>query len=65
MINERTPSRSGSGAVTALQARIARYREHAAHFTELAGTEAVEKIRDQWEHLARDYAYLAARLESD
>ena len=45
--------------------RVARYREHAAYFTELAGTEAVEKIRDQWEHLARDYAYLAARLESD
>jgi hypothetical protein len=53
------------GLIASLRARIAQYREQAAHFTRLADAEPVEKIRDQWKTLARDYAYLAATLEPD
>jgi hypothetical protein len=55
-------SRGLSGLIPA-QRRAAQYREQAAHFTRLAEAEPVEKIRDQWETLARDYAYLASSLE--
>jgi hypothetical protein len=39
--------------------------DHAAYFAQLAEAEPVEKIRDQWTTLARDYAYLASALEPD
>jgi hypothetical protein len=55
----------GLGLIASLRARIARYREQADHFTRLADAEPVEKIRDQWKTLARDYAYLASTLEPD
>jgi hypothetical protein len=51
------------GLIASLRARISRYREQADHFTRLAEAEPVEKIRDQWTTLARDYAYLASSLE--
>ena len=53
------------GLIASLRARIAQYREQAAHFTRLAEAEPVEKIRDQWKTLAHDYAYLATTLEPD
>ena len=53
------------GLIASLRARIARYREQADHFTRLADAEPIEKIRDQWKTLARDYAYLASSLEPD
>ena len=59
MSSERQES---GGPSASLQARIARYREQAAHFTRLADAEPVETIRDQWRTLARDYAYLANTL---
>jgi hypothetical protein len=62
---ESQESRGPLGSITSLRARIARYREQAAHFTRLAEAEPVEKIRDQWTTLARDYAYLATTLEPD
>ena len=60
MGNESQESRGPLGLIASLQARIARYREQADHFTRLAEAEPVEKIRDQWKTLARDYAYLAS-----
>jgi hypothetical protein len=63
MGNESQASRSPLGSISSLRARIARYHEQAAHFTRLAEAEPVEKIRDQWTTLARDYAYLASSLE--
>jgi hypothetical protein len=51
------------GLIASLRVRIFRYREQADHFTRLAEAEPVEKIRDQWKTLARDYAYLAISLE--
>jgi hypothetical protein len=63
MGNESQASRGPLGSIASLRGRIARYREQAAHFTLLAEAEPVEKIRDQWTTLARDYAYLAATLE--
>ncbi len=63
MGNESQESNGALGLIPALRARIARYREQAAHFTRLAEAEPVEKIRDQWTTLARDYAYLATTLE--
>ena len=65
MGNESQESKGVSGLIVSLRGRIARYREQAAHFTRLAEAEPVEKIRDQWTTLARDYAYLAATLEPD
>jgi hypothetical protein len=65
MSSESQEPRGALGLIPALRARIARYREQADHFTRLAETEPVEKIRDQWTTLARDYAYLASTLESD
>jgi hypothetical protein len=65
MSNESEESRGASGAFPSLRARIAHYREQAAHFARLAETEPVERIRDKWKDLARDYAYLANTLESD
>jgi hypothetical protein len=63
MSSESQASRGPLGLISSLRARVARYREQAAHFTRLAEAEPVEKIRDQWTTLARDYAYLAATLE--
>jgi len=63
MRNESQESKGALGLIPALRARVARYREHAAYFTQLAEAEPVEKIRDQWKILARDYAYLANTLE--
>jgi hypothetical protein len=63
MGNESQESTGLPGLVSSLQIRIARYREQAAHFGRLADAEPVEKIRDQWKTLARDYAYLATTLE--
>jgi len=63
MSSESQASRGLLGSISSLRARIARYHEQAAHFTRLAEAEPVEKIRDQWTTLARDYAYLAATLE--
>ena len=63
MGNESQESKGASGLISALRTRIAGYREQAAHFTRLAEAEPVEKIRDQWTTLARDYAYLATTLE--
>jgi hypothetical protein len=63
MGNESQESKGVSGLIASLRGRIARYREQVAHFTLLAEAEPVEKIRDQWTTLARDYAYLAATLE--
>ncbi len=51
-------------AIPSLRARVARYREQAAHFTRLAEAEPVETIRHQWKTLARDYDYLARTLEN-
>ena len=65
MSSESQEPRGALGLIPALRARIARYREQAAHFTRLAEAEPVEKIRDQWTTLARDYAYLATTLEPD
>ena len=65
MGNESQESKGVSGLIASLRARIARYHEQAAHFTRLADAEPVEKIRDQWQTLARDYAYLASTLEPD
>ena len=63
MSSERQESRGPLGLIASLRGRIARYREQADHFTRLAEAEPVEKIRDQWQTLARDYAYLASSLE--
>ena len=63
MGNESQESTRLPGSIPPLRARIAQYREQAAHFTRLAEAEPVEKIRDQWKTLARDYAYLASSLE--
>ncbi len=65
MGNESQESRGPLGLIASLRARIARYREQADHFTRLADAEPVEKIRDQWKTLARDYAYLATTLATD
>jgi hypothetical protein len=65
MSNESEESRGVSGAFPSLRARIARYREQAAHFTRLAEGEPVATIRDQWKELARNYASLARMLEND
>ena len=65
MGNESQESTRLPGLIPSLLARIARYREQAAHFTRLAEAEPVEKIRDQWTTLARDYEYLANTLEPD
>ena len=65
MGNESPASIGPLGLIASLRARIARYREQADHFTQLADAEPVETIRDQWKTLARDYAYLAATLEPD
>ena len=64
MGNESQESKAPAGLVSQ-RARAARYREQADHFTRLAAAEPVEKIRDQWKTLARDYAYLASMLEPD
>ena len=58
-------SQGALGLIPALRARIAGYHKQAAHFGRLAEAEPVEKIRDQWKTLARDYAYLATTLEPD
>jgi len=63
MSSESQASRGPLGLISSLRARVARYHEQAAHFTRLAEAEPVEKIRDQWTTLARDYAYLASTLE--
>ena len=63
MSSESQASRGLLGSISSLRARVARYHEQAAHFTRLAEAEPVEKIRDQWTTLARDYAYLASTLE--
>ena len=63
MSSESQEPRGALGLIPALRARIARYREQADHFTRLADLEPVEKIRDQWTTVARDYAYLASTLE--
>jgi hypothetical protein len=63
MGNRSQESKGALGLIPALRARIARYREHAAYFAQLAEAEPVDKIRDQWTTLARDYAYLATTLE--
>jgi hypothetical protein len=63
MSSESQESRSPLGLIASLRGRIARYREQADHFARLAEAEPVEKIRDQWKTLARDYAYLASSLE--
>jgi hypothetical protein len=47
-----------AAAIASIRAHAARYRENAAHFTELAEKELVESIRDQWKIVARDYALL-------
>jgi hypothetical protein len=65
MVGENQESRGALGLIPALRARIAGYREQAAHFARLADAEPVEKIRDQWTTVARDYAYLARTLEPD
>ena len=65
MGNESQEPRGLSGLISAQRARAARYREQADHFTRLAETEPVQKIRDQWTTVARDYAYLATTLEPD
>ena len=65
MSSESQESRGPLGLIASLRARIARYREQADHFTQLADAEPVETIRDQWKTLARDYAYLASTLEPD
>jgi hypothetical protein len=65
MGNRSQESKGALGLIPALRARIARYRDHAAYFAQLAEAEPVEKIRDQWTTLARDYAYLASTLEPD
>ena len=65
MGNESPALRGPLGLIASLRARIARYREQADHFTQLADAEPVETIRDQWKTLARDYAYLASTLEPD
>jgi hypothetical protein len=65
MSNESRESKGTLGLIPALRARIAQYREQAAHFTQLAEAEPVEKIRDQWTTLARDYAHLASTLEPE
>jgi hypothetical protein len=65
MGNESQESKGVSGLIASLRARISRYREQADHFTRLAEAEPVEKIRDQWTTVARDYAYLASTLEPD
>ena len=65
MGNESQESIGPLGLNASLRARIARYREQADHFTRLADAEPVEKIRDQWKTVARDYAYLASSLEPD
>jgi hypothetical protein len=62
MSSESQESRGPLGLIASLRAGIARYREQAAHFTRLAEAKPVEKIRDQWKTLARDYAYLASSL---
>jgi hypothetical protein len=54
-----------AAAIASIRAHAARYRENAAHFTELAEQEPVESIRDQWKIVARDYAYLARTLETN
>jgi hypothetical protein len=53
------------GVIPSLRARAARYRDHAAHFARLAEAEPVERIRDQWKELARNFAYLANTLVED
>jgi hypothetical protein len=58
-------SRGAFGIIPLLRARVARYREQATYFTRLAEAEPVEKIRDQWKNLARDYACLASTLQAD
>jgi hypothetical protein len=63
MSSESQESKGPLGLISSLRARIARYREQADHFARLAEAEPVEKIRDQWTTLARDYAYLAGSLE--
>jgi hypothetical protein len=63
MSSERQEARGPLGLIASLRGRIARYREQADHFSQLAEAEPVEKIRDQWQTLARDYAYLASSLE--
>jgi hypothetical protein len=65
MGNQSRESKGAMGLIPALRARIARYREQADHFKRLADAEPVEKIRDQWKTVARDYAYLASSLEPD
>ena len=56
MGNESQESIGPLGLIASLRARIARYHEQADHFTRLADAEPVEKIRDQWKTVARDYA---------
>ena len=65
MGNESQVPRGPLGLIPSLRARIARYGEQAAYFTRLAEAEPVEKIRDQWKSLARDYSYLATMLATD
>ena len=65
MSSERQQASGPLGSIASLQTRIARYHEQAAHFTQLADAEPVEKIRGQLKTLASDYAYLAATLEMD
>ena len=65
MGNESQAPRGPLGLIPSLRARIARYGEQAAYFTRLAEAEPVEKIRDQWKSLARDYSYLATTLAAD
>jgi hypothetical protein len=63
MTDERREASRALGKISPLRDRVASYREHAAHFTRLAEAEPVERIRDQWKDLARDYDYLARTLE--
>ena len=63
MTDESKEPRGALGKISPLRDRVASYREQAARFTRLAEAEPVERIRDQWKNLARDYDYLARTLE--
>ena len=63
MTDERKGAERRLGKISPLRDRVASYREQAARFTRLAEAEPVERIRDQWKNLARDYDYLARNLE--
>jgi hypothetical protein len=63
MTHESEEAKGTVGVIRSPRARGTRYRGHAAHFARLAEAEPVERIRDQWKDLARNYAYLASTLD--